>query len=143
MKPNNCPFCGCVAKIRGWEWCVRVECEYHPCLFSGPHKHTEAEAIAAWNKITVKAEDKKMKIEKTMDVLEAIAAMIREKGYDGLCNYGNDHCGCLLEDLAPCLNMSINCSLGYRGLTRDEEGNVTWAIFETKDEAEKSKGLKR
>ena len=73
---------------------------------------------------------------KTIDVLKAVENYIRENGYDGLCNLDNDGCGCLVDDLAPCGEMNQRCVLGYRGPAgTDDTGEVSWAIFETREGA--------
>lgn len=44
-------------------------------------------------------------------VQEIITIHLKQNGYDGLCN---DDCGCLIDDLAPCGNISLNCKAGYK-----------------------------
>lgn len=48
-----------------------------------------------------------------MDVLQIIYKYLSEHGYDGLCNPDLE-CGCGKEDLAPCSELSCECSVAYR-----------------------------
>jgi len=45
-------------------------------------------------------------------VLKMVEQSLRAGGYDGL--YQPDCCACLLDDLAPCGDMSPNCEAGYK-----------------------------
>lgn len=74
---------------------------------------------------------------KRIEVLDAVKTAIIDGGFDGLCHL-DDECGCLVDDLAPCGNISEHCVLGYRGAPI--AGSMgTWAIYETKEAAEASK----
>ena len=44
----------------------------------------------------------------TTTVFTIVAAYLRERGYDGLCNVHGE-CGCGLGDLGPCGEMSEEC----------------------------------
>lgn len=44
------------------------------------------------------------------NVLDIIVTYLKEHGYDGLCY---DDCGCHLDDLCPCGELSLNCEPGY------------------------------
>jgi hypothetical protein len=46
-----------------------------------------------------------------MTVNGIVKEYLAKNGYDGLCN---DDCGCGLDDLAPCDNMSEDCMAAYR-----------------------------
>jgi hypothetical protein len=46
-----------------------------------------------------------------MTVKEIIAAWLKEHGYDGLCY---PECGCGIDDLIPCYNLSADCRPAYR-----------------------------
>lgn len=47
-----------------------------------------------------------------MTVLDIIINYLKEHGYDGL-HYDNE-CGCELEDIVPCGEVSLNCEPGYK-----------------------------
>ena len=58
-----------------------------------------------------------------MIVLEIVKKFLIENGYDGLALPG-DECGCVLGDLAPCLNDISQCQPGYYVLDGDGEWSV-------------------
>lgn len=45
-----------------------------------------------------------------LSVKDMLVKALQEGGYDGLCN---DHCGCAIDDLAPCENISLDCVAAY------------------------------
>lgn len=53
-----------------------------------------------------------------MTVKQIVEKYLRDNGYDGL--VGNQ-CGCLLEDLEPCGEMSSDCQAAYRHNCRPNE----------------------
>jgi len=48
-----------------------------------------------------------------LTVLEIVKKYLQEHGFDGLRADGND-CGCLIDDLAPCGDISERCVAGVR-----------------------------
>jgi hypothetical protein len=65
-----------------------------------------------------------------MDVKEIVADWLRSHGYDGLA--GPD-CGCLVDDLMPCCEVSVyHCAAGMRGpcdpVTCPAEGRCDWHV---------------
>lgn len=49
-----------------------------------------------------------------MDIYDILKDWLKKNGYDGLC-YPEEECGCLLEDLAPCIQPSLlNCKAGHK-----------------------------
>ena len=48
----------------------------------------------------------------TIDVRQILAEVLRDLGYDGLCN-SDMECGCTLDDLAPCDESPWGCVPGY------------------------------
>lgn len=52
-------------------------------------------------------------------VFGIVMAWLREHGYDGLYNEAAG-CACLLSDLAPCGEMSMECRAGYKHDCRDD-----------------------
>lgn len=51
-----------------------------------------------------------------MTVKEIVKAWLADNGNGGLCrgNYGDDPCGCKLDDLMPCGEPAPDCVAGYR-----------------------------
>lgn len=47
---------------------------------------------------------------------EIITIHLKQNGYDGLCT---DDCGCLIDDLAPCGSIGLNCKAGYKAVGVD------------------------
>jgi len=68
-------------------------------------------------------------------IQELVAASLRAQGYDGLFNPG-DECACILNDLMPCDEPSINCVAGFRGPPRDDD--FDFGVYESREEAEKA-----
>jgi len=66
-------------------------------------------------------------------VREIIAQWLREHGYDGLYHPGD--CGCLISDLCPCGEDSMQCSPGYK----QTDPEYDWAIG-PKQESEEGDG---
>ena len=69
-----------------------------------------------------------------MNVIDIVVEYLRENKYDGLCLPGHD-CACLLDDLAPCREMSESCQPGRRVNVSadtpclcDESGTDHWHI---------------
>lgn len=54
-----------------------------------------------------------------MTVREIVRKHLQENGYDGLVN-GEVECGCGLDDLEPCGQVSGECKAAYRALCTDE-----------------------
>ena len=50
---------------------------------------------------------------KNPTVKEIVTQYLVENGYDGLCEDGR-RCGCDIEDLMPCCEMSELCFAGYK-----------------------------
>ncbi len=46
------------------------------------------------------------------DVIELVKTALKEKGFDGLQCDGE--CGCDLDDLAPCGEITAHCEAGYK-----------------------------
>ena len=46
------------------------------------------------------------------DVLELVKISLKKKGFDGLRRDGE--CGCDLDDLAPCGEITAHCEAGYK-----------------------------
>lgn len=73
-----------------------------------------------------------------MTVLDMIKEDLKIRGYDGLYNnlYGEDMCGCKIEDLGCCDEDMRNCSPGYLQECRDncerKEYGCEWCIGEMK-----------
>lgn len=61
-----------------------------------------------------------MKKKEPMEVREIIKTWLTEYGYDGL--YDPGECGCIIEDLAPCGQISGGCIPGYVGVATVESG---------------------
>lgn len=53
-----------------------------------------------------------------MKAIEMVIAKLKEIGADGLCN--ND-CGCGLDDIAPCGNLSLDCEAAKAGPPTQED----------------------
>ena len=66
-----------------------------------------------------------------MTVIEIVKQYLKENGYDGLCN---EDCGCVIDDLAPCEEMSEQCEAGYKHTVNTEE----WYIRPEKPEEAKN-----
>ncbi len=54
-----------------------------------------------------------------MNVLDIIVNYLKENNYDGL--YYENECSCLLDDICPCGELSLNCQPGYK--LYDNNGN--------------------
>ena len=73
--------------------------------------------------------------EKSITIRAILAEWLRGHGYDGLCCFEGDPCGCRLDDLAPCGEFfSLECIPGYEG--PDVTGECDSLIFNTKKAAE-------
>ena len=48
-----------------------------------------------------------------MTVTEIVKNFLKENGFDGLVNI-NEDCGCVIDNLAPCLNDISQCDAGYK-----------------------------
>lgn len=66
-----------------------------------------------------------------MTVLEIVKQYLQEHGYDGLCS---DVCGCAIDDLAPCGEMTESCCAAYKGPCTCGEG-CDFDMYETQIEA--------
>ena len=53
-----------------------------------------------------------------MEVHQIVREYLNNRGYDGLFNI-NGECACLLDDLAPCGEMSMHCKVGFKTETKD------------------------
>ena len=64
-----------------------------------------------------------------MNVLGIVKSWIKENGRDGLVN-GDAECGCLLDDLEPCTEMSsYHCEPAYRrGATKDDDSDSEYVM---------------
>ncbi|MCL2826110.1 MAG: hypothetical protein FWD72_01750 [Eggerthellaceae bacterium] len=74
-----------------------------------------------------------------MNVLDILGEYLTEKGYDGLCmpDYG-DGCGCVVGDLVPCGDISLDCEAAYRYdcwncAKKDTGGGCPLLLFEDHD----------
>lgn len=47
-------------------------------------------------------------------VRDIVKLWLKEHGYDGLYNDDSGECACLIDDLAPCSEMSEYCTAGYK-----------------------------
>lgn len=61
-------------------------------------------------------------------VKEIVKQYLIKHGYDGLCR---DYCGCELDDLMPCEEISPGCIPGYRHT--DPDGEVDFIITPNKE----------
>ena len=48
-----------------------------------------------------------------MDVIAIVKDYLEENGFDGLV-LPDEECGCVIDDLAPCLNDISQCRAGYK-----------------------------
>jgi hypothetical protein len=69
--------------------------------------------------------------EEGMDLRTLLKRYMEDNGYDGLFNPNSD-CACEKDDLAPCDEMSIECTLGVKGACDPEtcpiDGECEWHI---------------
>ena len=64
-----------------------------------------------------------------LDVKEIVGKYLKDEGFDGLYSYGGE-CACMLDDLAPCLELGSDCIAGYHGPCPEECGEHDWHIGE-------------
>lgn len=64
-------------------------------------------------------------------VLEIVRAFLVAGGYDGL--YSPGECGCLVDDLAPCISIQPDCIAGYRCACPADCGDHDWHIGPEKE----------
>lgn len=57
-----------------------------------------------------------------MNVLEILKKWLLSNKYDGLFHRDSE-CGCLVDDLAPCCELSTECEAGYKKLTPNGESD--------------------
>jgi len=70
---------------------------------------------------------------KLKNVYEIISDYLATNGFDGLHN--GAECGCLLDDLNPCGDMTSSCSAGYKiDVPDDVECEFDYYICDNKDE---------
>lgn len=68
-------------------------------------------------------------------VIEILKAHLEANGFDGLVQTDAE-CGCLCDDLAPCVGDFGQCEPGYRGIASGTEFTPEdWAIYRTKEAA--------
>jgi len=67
-----------------------------------------------------------------MTVKEIVELYLKSNGYDGLFNPGE--CGCLINDLVPCGQISEDCEAGYKGPCRC--GEHDWEIYRSKQDSQ-------
>lgn len=70
--------------------------------------------------------------DKPYDVLGIVVTYLKENNFDGLFN-GYAHCGCLIEDVAPCGHLGESCVPGYKVKCRCGDG-CDFDVADTKDE---------
>jgi len=100
-----CPHCGGEPVSardttfgRYWIFCKK-------CLASSNRYESEEQAIEAWNK---RAEQENCK---PANVVEVIINYLKIHGFDGLCNV---NCGCGLDNLFLCGELSMECVPAYK-----------------------------
>jgi hypothetical protein len=64
---------------------------------------------------------------KQYEAWEIVEAWLKQNGFDGLYN-SDAECGCLIGDLAPCGEIPLECTAGYKQPCDESCGDHDWHI---------------
>lgn len=71
-----------------------------------------------------------------LNVKKILSEWLKEHAFDGLCHNFHE-CGCALDDLAPCAEISPECEPAYKG--PDPEHEYDFRMYPSRDDVDAAK----